>query len=67
MHDFVEAFKIFSKYAEDRNITSCEHDVLYVHVDAEQVSEKDKARLSELGFEVNEEFNNFESFRHGSC
>jgi hypothetical protein len=57
----------FCETPEQKWPTHCEHDVLYVcHVDEEDVSAEDIARLDELGFFPNEE-GGFQSFRFGSC
>ena len=72
MKELIEAFQIFSKYLTEDDYgfkypTHCEHDVLYVPgVPYDSVSDEDKKRLSELGFEKSE-FEGFQSFRFGSC
>lgn len=63
----VEAFTIFAKYTKDSYITHCEHDVMYVNVLSEKVSEEDKKILAELGFSPTSDGEFFQSFRHGSC
>jgi hypothetical protein len=50
MQDLIEALTIFARYTQDRCPTCCQHDVLYVNVGYEKVSEADKKRLDELGF-----------------
>lgn len=70
MKDLIEALTILAKYmAEDTYApTHCEHDVLYVPgVEFEKVSEADQARLKELGFTKNNDFEGFKSYRFGSC
>lgn len=62
----IEALQIFAKYVNDNDyITHCEHDELYVVVKEEKVSEKDKKRLKELGFDIKDGI--FSSYRHGSA
>ena len=63
----IEAFTIFEKYTKDSYITHCEHDVMYVNVLAEKVSEEDKETLKELGFFPTFDGEFFQSFIHGSC
>lgn len=63
----IEAISIFTKYSEEDFPTSCEHDIMYIHVDPEIVSEKDKKRLEELHFNVSEDLNCFTSTRFGSA
>jgi hypothetical protein len=73
MKDLIEALQIFDKYivpgtASERFPTNCEHDVLCVCVATrEDISEEDVARLSELGFDWNDEYDAWSSFRFGSC
>ena len=69
--DLIEALQIIGRYGEHGE-THCEHDVFTVHgIDPALVSDEDKARLEELGFFVNDEFQNgqehFTSYRWGSC
>jgi len=69
MKELIEAFQIFLKYSSDPYPTHCEHDVMYVNVNPEIVSEEDKKRLEDLGFnsgngEVPEVFY---SYKFGSC
>jgi hypothetical protein len=63
----IEAMAIFKKYGDSYAPTHCEHDVLYVCIDPERVSEEDKKRLEGLGFHANTSLDNFESFRFGSA
>ncbi len=66
MNELIEALQIFAKYTETKYPTHCEHDVLHVLVDPENVSDEDKNRLEELGFINDEEFECFASYRYGS-
>ena len=61
----IAAFQIFKKYSDTQWPTNCEHDMLYVMVNQEDVSEEDKAALLELGFMTNGE--NFSSYTFGSA
>lgn len=66
MADLIAAFTIFLKYSEDAYPTSCEHDVMYVHVDPKRVDPEDLATLEELGFYPNYDVDGFESTIFGS-
>lgn len=66
MKQFIEAMNIFSKYTNKEHVFHCEHDSMYVCIDADLVSEEDKALLDELGFFVSGE-NIFLSYKYGSC
>lgn len=68
MKDLIEALTILAKYGDPYAPTHCEHDVLYVCIDPDQVSEADKARLAELSFRPDtENGGGFRSYRFGSC
>jgi len=68
MEDLIKAFQIFFKYSQEKFPTHCEHDVMYVQVDPNDVSEEDIKELDELGFNADyEDLNNFYSYRFGSC
>lgn len=67
MKDLIEALQIFSKYTTAPWPTHCEHDVMYVNVPVEKVSDEDKARLDELDFFPDGDDEIFMSFRFGSC
>lgn len=66
MLDLMKALKIFLKYGNPYSPTHCEHDVLYVCIDPELVSEEDKEKLEKLSFEPND-VDGFSSYRFGSC
>lgn len=67
MNDLIEALQIMAKYEQPEYPTHCEHDVLYVFVNPELVSEGDIARLDELGFFINDDDVGFMSYKFGSC
>lgn len=67
MKELYEAFKIFAKYSTDNFPTSCEHDIMYVHVKPTAVSDEDVAELERLGFDANEDLGNFQSTKFGSA
>lgn len=67
--DLIEALTIFKKYGDDYAPTHCEHDVFSVcaGIAEDVVSPEDKARLEKLGFFWSTEYDNWASFRFGSC
>lgn len=65
MKELIEALQIFLKYDNPTYPTHCEHDVLWVLIDPDLVSDEDKKRLGELGFFVEDDC--FQSFRFGSA
>jgi len=70
MKDLIEALTIFLKYTGDEySPTHCEHDVLYVApgLEEDKVSEEDKVRLKELGFQWMDDGDCWGSFRFGSA
>lgn len=82
MKELIEALQILFKYAPDLTYPfHCEHDILYVLIDPADVSDEDKKRLKELGFEDGNESEDedgeaidnseyegmFYSFRYGSA
>jgi hypothetical protein len=71
MNDLIEALQILRKYGNPNNPTYCGHDVLSVspEIDPDDVSNKDKKKLDELGFFVStaDGVKVFRSFRFGSC
>lgn len=71
MEDLIKALTIFSKYTKnsywDKYPTSCDHDILRVHVSPEFVSEYDKHTLCSLGFSPDFELDCFISYKYGSC
>lgn len=67
MENLIKALQIFLKYGNTDYPTHCEHDVLYVLIDPNEVSPDDKEELDRLGFCSNPESNNFMSYRYGSA
>ena len=66
MGDLIKALQILLKYGNPDYPTCCEHDVLYVNIEADNVSEEDIEELDKLGFFVNDD-NMFSSYKYGSC
>lgn len=69
MEDLIKAFQIFLKYGNPNYPTHCEHDVLIVHIvdEKKDVSKEDRKELKKLGFQWDDEFDGFASFKYGSC
>lgn len=74
MNDLIEALQIFNKYLQkdptnyhNQYPTGCCHDVLWVYVEPDMVSDEDKERLAELGFIPDHDLYNFRSTKYGSC
>ena len=68
MDNLVKAFQIFLKYGNPSHPTHCEHDVMYVAIDPDAVSEEDTEELDALGFFPDDEFGEmFKSYKYGSC
>ena len=67
MEDLIKALQIFLKYGNPEWPTHCEHDVMYVDIDYNLVSDEDKTKLDELWFFHDEENDKFMSYKFGSC
>lgn len=67
MDKLIEALQIFLKYDNPEFPTHCEHDVMYVSIEYDLVSEDDKEKLDELGFFPCDETGFFKSYRFGSA
>ncbi|NDV63900.1 hypothetical protein [Bacteroides sp. 224] len=70
MENLIKALQILLKYGNPDYPTHCEHDVLYVDISPELVSEEDKKELEELGFYSGEDSDfedGFYSYKYGSC
>ena len=71
MEDLIKALTIFSKYTKNsyhnEYPTSCDHDILRVHVSPDCVSEYDIQTLGSLGFFPYFELDCFVSYKYGSC
>lgn len=63
MEDLINALLIFLKYGNPVSPTHCEHYVMLVNVNPDIVSQDDKNKLKELGFEPSNY--EFQSFRFG--
>lgn len=66
LSDLIKALQIFLKYGDLKYPTICEHDELYVLVEANLVSREDIADLALLGFHVNSN-GTFSSYKYGSA
>ena len=67
MEDLIKALQIFLKYDDSKYPTACEHDVMYVCVEPDKVSDEDIVYLQVLGFFADRDIGSFKSFRFGSC
>jgi hypothetical protein len=68
MEDLIEALQIFLKYGNPDYPTTCEHDIMYIcGINSNDVSDDDKIKLEELGFEIDNDFNQFYSDKYGSA
>lgn len=66
MDDLIKALTILRKYGNPSYPTQCEHDVLYVFIDYDSVSDEDKETLDGLGFIKNTDGGQgFMSFKYG--
>ena len=67
MDDLIKALNIFRKYGNPHHPTHCEHDVMGVAIEFNDVSNEDKKALNELSFFEDDESGYFKSFKFGSC
>ncbi len=49
MGDLIEALQILKEYGNPQSPTCCGHDILYVGIDPEDVSEDDTAKTEQTG------------------
>jgi len=70
MDDLIKALQILRKYGNPDYPFNCDHDVLFVDINPDVVSDEDKKELDSLGFITSEEEEydgGFISFKYGSC
>ena len=67
MDDLIQALQILRKYGNPEYPTHCEHDVLYVFISPDDVSEQDLKTLDDLGFFPSDDGEGFQSYKFGSC
>jgi len=68
MKELIEALQIFLKYGNPDYPTNCEHDIMYIcGINSNDVSDDDKIKLEQLGFEIDNDFNQFYSDKYGSA
>lgn len=67
MKDLIEALQIFLKYGNPHNPTHCEHDIMMVSIHDEDLEPEDVARLEQLSFTWNDEYECWTSYRFGSA
>ena len=59
MEDLIKALQIFLKYGNPSRPFQCEHDILYINIDPELVSDQDKEELDNLRFFLDEGLDSF--------
>lgn len=67
MLELIEALQLLAKYETPAFPTGCEHDILRVYISPDKVSDEDKKKLAELGFEADEDLDCFYSYKFGSA
>lgn len=68
MEQLIEALQIFLKYGNPNYPTCCDHDVMYIcNINPDDVSEEDKVKLEELGFDIDINIDQFYSYKYGSA
>lgn len=67
MEKLIKALQIFLKYGNPSYPTNCDHDVLWVIISPNIVSEEDLKELDELGFDPDTENDCFMSYKYGSA
>jgi len=68
MEQLIEALQIFLKYGNPKYPTNCGYEVLAIcGIKPDNVSDEDKKRLDELGFFVDEDEEEFISYKYGSA
>ena len=68
MEGLIKALQIFLKYGNPAYPTTCEHDIMYIcGIDPNDVSGEDKVKLEELGFDIDNDLDQFYSFKYGSA
>jgi hypothetical protein len=65
LSELIEALQICLKYGDVSYPTHCEHDTLYLCIEAKKFSQEDKDKLKTLGFIEHEE--GFKSYKFGSA
>ena len=66
MKQLIKALQIFLKYGNPEYPTHCEHDVLFIMINPDTVSDDDKEKLEKLSFFEND-VDGFSSFKYGSA
>lgn len=66
MDELIEALEIFKKYANLTYPTKCTTNAFHVMIKTDTVSKNDKAKLGQLSFAPNFDYQCFTSYRFGS-
>lgn len=70
MDELIEALRLVKPYMTDygKNYpTHCEHDVMFLNVEYGKLPADVVARLDELSFSFDEDYDSLTSFKFGSC
>lgn len=69
MNKLIRALQIFAKYQQETEWpTNCEHDILMIMgVDKDDIPEKEKKELEDLGFDWHEGTQCWGSYKYGSA
>ena len=68
MKKLIEALQIFLKYGNPNYPTYCEHDILYININPDLVSQDDINKLAFLGFYADgDDYTQFYSYKFGSA
>lgn len=67
MDKLIEGLQILNKYDNPKYPTHCEHDVLYICISPEKVSNEDIKKLDKLGIMADNNEDCFYSYRFGSA
>ena len=68
MKDLIEALTIFAKYKDEYAPIHCEHEILMVPgISDTDLSDEDRKRVEELGFDWDSDFDCWTSLRFGSA
>ena len=65
LNKLIRALQIFATYDKPKYPTRCVHNIFYVLVKPDLVSDEDTVKLYEMGFVICEEHECFGSYAHG--
>lgn len=70
MDELIEALALVRPYMSDYGVkypTGCEHDVMFLNVDTNDIPLAVLSRLEELSFSHSDEYDSLVSYKFGSC